>query len=411
MSDALLKHNWHLLINACWSPLYPFLIGLATWIVHPSGYWEFPLVHVVNFAIFLGALVSFEFLLHQVICVYGQENGRRDADSALSLQVWKWQLLGYSIFAWGSFVLIDGLRRVNPDLCVAMFVYLDAGLLLKLRTGTKRSRTCLLLGLTLGFGYLAKAILFPMAFVFMAVAFFMVGKWRKAVPLLAMTLVLFSAIAAPLCIGISQMVGRPSFGESGSLNYAWNINGKPWLPFYSSVPPPYLKHPMDLLIRHPDIFGFGGPFASTYPLWDDPVYWNTGVSAAFTQRGQPRLIGRNLAVLFAGRDMVPIYILEGGLILINWDAPRRFKHIVRGWPLLVPGVVALCLFALVHLLPRYIGSFVVLAFLGLIAGITFQNSRDTEKRSAIVTMVIAASVLVFYCAFYCCPFDSNISNS
>lgn len=69
MSDALLKHNWHLLINPLWSPLYPFLIGVGTWLAHPSGIWELPVVHLVNFVIFLGALVSFEFLLVQVISV------------------------------------------------------------------------------------------------------------------------------------------------------------------------------------------------------------------------------------------------------------------------------------------------------------------------------------------------------
>ena len=61
-----------------------------------------------------------------------------------------------------------------------MFVYLDVGLLLSLRVSTKRSRICLLLGLTLGLGYLAKAILFPMAFVFMVVAWFVIGEWQKS---------------------------------------------------------------------------------------------------------------------------------------------------------------------------------------------------------------------------------------
>src|SRR5580658_10014732 len=67
MSDALMKHNWHLLINPIWSPLYPLLIGLVTWFARPSAQWEVPLVHAVNFVVFLGALASFEFLMRQVI--------------------------------------------------------------------------------------------------------------------------------------------------------------------------------------------------------------------------------------------------------------------------------------------------------------------------------------------------------
>jgi hypothetical protein len=406
MSDALLKHNWHLLINPYWSPFYSFLIGLATWLARPSAYWELPIVHVVNFAIFLGALLSFEFLLRQVICVLGRENRRLDADSAVPLPAWIWQLLGYSLFALSTFVLISGLRRVTPDLCVAMFVYLDAGLLLRLRTGTKRSRTCLLLGLTLGLGYLAKTILFPMAFVFMAVAFFVVGKWRKAVFPLAITLLLFSAVTAPLFIRISHMVGRPSFGESGSLNYAWNINGKPWLPFYSSGPPPYLKHPMNLLNQRPDVFGFGGPLATTYPLWYDPQYWNAGTSTAFNPRGQLRAIrrnlhaflARNLHIFLANRFMVPMWgLMGGGLILLfmSTNVPRRFQNILKSWPLLVPGFTGISIYTLVVLEQRYIAPFVVLVLLGLFPGILLQKPKDATKRSAIATLVIATFVMVF----------------
>lgn len=73
MSDALQRHNWHLLINPIWSPLYPLLIGAVTWITHPSARLEIPLVHLVNFVIFLAALASFEFLLRRAICVLRQE--------------------------------------------------------------------------------------------------------------------------------------------------------------------------------------------------------------------------------------------------------------------------------------------------------------------------------------------------
>ena len=71
-------------------------------------------------------------------------------------------------------------RMVTPDLCVATFVYLDSGLLLSLRASSQRSRICLLLGLTLGLGYFAKAILFPMAFVFIASRIFYDRRMAKS---------------------------------------------------------------------------------------------------------------------------------------------------------------------------------------------------------------------------------------
>jgi hypothetical protein len=193
MSDALIQHNWHLLINPIWSPLYPLLIGVATWLTRPSAHWELPIVHTLNFVIFLGALASFEFLLRQVISVLGQEDGREDADSSAPLPVWIWQLLGYSFFLWSTIGMIWGPRMITPDLLVAMFVYFDVGLLLSLRESAGRSLTCLLLGLTLGLGYLAKAILFPMAFLFMLVAFFMIGEWKKELRHLALSFLVFCA--------------------------------------------------------------------------------------------------------------------------------------------------------------------------------------------------------------------------
>ncbi len=319
MSDALLRHNWHLLINPIWSPLYPLLIGVATWLTRPSAQWEVPIVHVLNLIIFLGALASFEFLLRQVICVLRREEGPEDASSAAPLPVWIWQLLGYSFFAWSTIGMLWAPRMVTPDLCVAMFVYLDSGLLLTLRASTKTSRTCLLLGLTLGLGYLAKAILFPMAFVFMAVAFFLIGDWRKAVPRIAMAFLAFCAVAAPLFIAMSIRVGRPSYSEAGNLNYAWHVNhvgagklaGGPFFP-PTSGPPPYLKHPLTLLHTHPDVFGFREPLAFTYPPRQDMEYWGAGTKVVFSLRNELRAIGGNLTILFADPHIVPMSVLIVG---------------------------------------------------------------------------------------------------
>jgi hypothetical protein len=402
MSDALLKHNWHLLINPHWSPLYPFLIGVATWFARPLGYWEFPLVHAANFVIFLGALASFEFLMRQAILVLSGGSGHKRASSMGSLPAWRWQLLGYSLFAWSTFVLISGLRRVNPDLCVATFVYLDAGLLLRLRMDAGRSRTCLLLGLTLGFGYLAKAILFPMAFVFMTVAILAIGEWRKAAVPLLLTILVFSSIATPMVILVSQMAGRPSFSESGPLNFAWLANGGDALPFSTFRSSPDLKHPMNLLNKSPDVLGFNGRTASTYSPWFDPQYWNAGTKASFSAERQTRAIGRNLTAFIAGFYMAPMWALIAGgvaLFFMSRGEPNRFQQLASSWPLLIPGIAGLTLYTLVLVLPRYIAPFLVLVLLGFFPYIFFGYSARRAKPVAIVTSVLAISIFVFSAMF------------
>jgi hypothetical protein len=396
MSDALIRHNWHLLINSIWSPLYPLLIGVATWLTRPSAQWEVPIVHALNFVIFLGALASFEFLLRQVIRVLRRENEREGADSAAPLPVWIWQLLGYSLFAWSTIGMIWAPRMVTPDLCVAIFVYLDAGLLLSLGDSAKQSRTCLLLGLTLGMGYLAKAILFPMAFLFMVVAFFMIGEWRKAVRPLAVTFLVFCTVAAPLVISMSRRVGRLSYSEAANMNYSWVVNH--FNPYGSaSGPSPSLKHPMTLFHRDPDVFGFREPLALTYPPRSDMGYWSAGVHVTINPRNQLRTVGRNLIVFFTNVHIVPMCGLIGGgviLLLMSPNEPRRFRSISRSWPLLVSGAVAPCLYLLVFVEPRYVAPFLVLVLLGFFPGILLRNPKDAAKRTVIPTVVIATSMMV-----------------
>ena len=313
MSDVLIKHNWHLLVNPIWSPLYPLLIGVTTWLTRPSGPWEAPLVHALNLLIFLGALASFEFLLRQVIRVLGYENAGEDTGSAPRPPVWAWQVLGYSVFVWKHGRSDLGARMITPDLCVAAFVYLDCGLSLSLRDSGNKSWSCLLLGLTLGLGYLAKAILFPMAFVFMVIAFFLIGEWKKAIIPIGITFLLFCAISAPLIISMSMRVGRPSYSEAGSMNYVWHVNG--FNPYAASTsisgPPPYLKHPMSLLHRDPNVFAFREPIAYTYPPRQDMEYWSAGANAAINPRDQLRAIGQNLVVLFTDAHIVPMWGLIG----------------------------------------------------------------------------------------------------
>ena len=409
MSDAFLRHNWHLLINPIWSPLYPLLIGMVTWLTHPSAQWEVPLVHVLNFIIFLAALASFEFLLRQVISILGRENGGGNVDSAVRLPVWIWQLLGYSLFAWSTFGMLWAPRMVTPDLLVAMFVYLDSGLLLSLRASSKRSRTCLFLGLTLGLGYLAKAILFPMGFLFLAVAFFVIGDWRKAVRPLALAFLLFCAVSAPLFISMSRRVGRLSYSEVGNLNYAWHVNhvngGKVALgPFFPSAsgPPAYLKHPLTLLHQRPDVFGFREPLAFSYPPRVDMEYWGAGTEVVFNARNQLRAIRENLTVLFVDPHIVPLSGLIAGtliFLLMGPNASQRFKNVLRGWPLLVPGLAALFLYLIVSVEPRYVAPFLVLVILGLFPGILLHNPKDATNWIAISTVVITASVMVLTAVF------------
>ncbi|MCA1601616.1 MAG: hypothetical protein LC776_08235, partial [Acidobacteria bacterium] len=136
MGDAYLRGDWQMAINGYWSPLYSWLLGAALLVLKPSPYWEFPVVHLVNFIIYLGALSGFTFLLSEVIRYRPHQHHRAGAVSTGrgTLAAWVWVVLGYTLFMWTSLELIT-LRYVTPDMCVAAFVYLAAGLIVRIRRG------------------------------------------------------------------------------------------------------------------------------------------------------------------------------------------------------------------------------------------------------------------------------------
>src|SRR5687768_8882410 len=53
LSDAVASGRFRDLVNGYWSPLYPVGVGIARWAVSAtplaSPYWEFALLHAVNF--------------------------------------------------------------------------------------------------------------------------------------------------------------------------------------------------------------------------------------------------------------------------------------------------------------------------------------------------------------------------
>jgi hypothetical protein len=403
MSDWLLRHNWHLLVNPIWSPLYPALIGIATWLTRPSAAWEVPLVHVVNFLIFVAALGSFEFMLRQAMQVLRKVDERNTLGRDTQQNLWLWQFVGYGLFAWSSFGMIWGPKMVTPDLLVAAFVYLDCGLVLRFRTAKTRLQSATLLGLALGFGYLAKAILFPMGFVFVALAFFTAGRWRRALLPLAATVVLFAAIAAPMVAAMSQRVGKLSYSEVGNLNYAWHVNdvsagkaaGGPFFPAESGAPA-YFKHPLILLHGHPEIYEFREPRILTYPPRSDMQYWGAGTPVVFNLHNQVAAFLGGLKLLVRDSHILPLtaLILLGVALALIRPASGGVRTVARSWPLLIPGVLGPFLYLLISVEPRYLAPFFLAVLVGLFPAVLGQGFEPVNRRVAFWSSAIASLLLI-----------------
>lgn len=393
MGDAYWRGDWHMAINAYWSPLYSWILGFILKVLKPSPYWEYPLVHFANLLIYVAALACFEFFLGAFIR-YRREsgNGPVEADE-VALPEWAWWALGYSLFIWTSLVLIT-IRLATPDMCVAGFVYLATGLILQIRSRAAHWRTFVLLGVVLGFAYLAKAVMFPLAFIFLAVAMLSLGNLRKAAPRVAISALIFLAIAAPFLVAISRAKGRLTFGDSGRVTYEVLVNGvDAWFP--SST---LLIHPPRKIFEMPATFEFEKPIGGTYPPWYDPSYWHEGIDPHFDVIGEAGPTTSALIIygwiLFSLSMQLNVTI---GLLMIYFLAPRPWlclKHAASNWPLIIPALSVFGLYYPINTESRFIGEFVLLLWLAAFSGARLPASRESRRMIARVITAVAATSII-----------------
>jgi len=152
----------------------------------------------------------------------------------------------------------DATRRPEERLSIFHIkrdtTFLASGLLIRIRLNPDPWIQFVLLGVVLAFAYLAKAVMFPLAFVFLVAAFFSLGKPRNALPRVLVAAFAFVICNAPFLLALHEVKGRWTFSDTGHLAYAWLVDetefaflhwrGKPAgtgtlpiLPIKSSRPP------------------------------------------------------------------------------------------------------------------------------------------------------------------------------
>jgi hypothetical protein len=132
LADAWIQCNWPAALNGLWSPLYAWLLAIAMVVLKPTWEHEFAVVHLVNFFVYIGALFAFHFFLMQWIRAQRAAAGAKS--SLVGMADWALISIGYSLFFWSSLLLIT-VARPYPDLCVATFLYLILGVLIRINSG------------------------------------------------------------------------------------------------------------------------------------------------------------------------------------------------------------------------------------------------------------------------------------
>jgi hypothetical protein len=394
VADTYLRGDWKMAVNGFLGPLYSWLLGLGMFLLKPSPYYEFTVVHIVNFLIYLFTIGCFHFFILQLINYH--RSGEVLQNRGVTFPEWAWIALGYCLFLETSLVLI-GVWEESPDMLVAALVYLACGIILRIRNGMTHYVTYAFLGVVLGLGYLSKAVMFPLAFIFLSLSAFSMGNIRKALPRTMLALIIFLTVASPFITALSISKGRITFGDSGKINYWFHVNGH--INYHWDGDPPgsgMPKHPPRRILDMPVIYEFGTPIGGTYPLWYDASYWFDGLETHFDLKKQLQAIKNNVKTYYP--MFYPKYSVLFFSSLILYVMSRRrwsvITDIAEQYILFIPVVTALSMYALVSVSGRYVGPFITLMWLGIFSGVRLPDSEDSRRLLKYVTVVMVLVLMM-----------------
>ncbi len=369
MADRFLHGAHGALLNAYWSPLYPFLLAHA--ILFASSYWQATALHLVNFAIYLLVLLSFEFFLKQILA--------RRSESALPDAVPERMMraFAYALVLWCCLILTS-LGQSHPDLLVMAAVFFAAGITERLRARGATLAWCAALGAVLGLGYLAKAAMFPLAFVFLLVAILAARRpvSPRAAALLAFAVLIFALIAGAYIYMLSRAEGRFTLGDSAKIAYAMEVNG-------AGAP----AHPRQKIFDRPAIYIYADHLVGTNPGWYDPAYWRAGIEPKFNLARQADVLHRSLDIYFS--VFMQLGAVFGGFLALLFVGDRHaiLRRVAGQWPLYVPALAALAMYSIVHVELRFLGGFVALLCLALFLGVR-ENSPESRPFAAAIFLAV-----------------------
>ncbi|HUL35285.1 MAG TPA: hypothetical protein VL128_15480 [Candidatus Eisenbacteria bacterium] len=380
IASAYLRGDFAHAINAYWSPLFSWLVAAALWAIHPCGYWEAPLLHLLNFLGLLLSLLGFEIFFPAFLGLIDRQT-REGEETALSTACW-W-LLGYLLFFSTSLYVI-GLGSTTPDIWVCALTYFAVYAILRISLDPRNILNFALLGLLLGLGYLTKSFYFPLSFVFLTAAALLAGRFPRAIVRLAVAFGIFLVVSGPFIIEISLAKHRFTFGESGKITYAEFVN--PILgPFFwqgdaqSGTP----KNPPRQILAKPRIFEFATPIVGSYPLSYDQSYWMDGVKPHINLRGQLRIMRQSAGSFFQ------IFVVQAefatGILTMFFlleDRHRALASLIRLWPLWLPGLAGCLAYSLVLVESRYVAPFIPFLWLACFGALARLGPRLSRRTAA-----------------------------
>lgn len=392
IATAYLHGDWSHAINAYWSPFYSWLLALSLGTFRFSPYWDSTLLHLLNFVGLLFSLWSFEFLFRSLVPWKNQRRSSRECEELLPEAGW-W-ILGYSLFLSTS-LLVLSVNDTTPDVWVAGFTYLAAGLTIRITTKRGSPYLFAALGFFLGCAYLTKTFYFPLGFVFLLTAWLAAGNLRKTFRQAALGFLAFVLVAGPWVAALSRAKHRFTFGDVGKVAFAI---------FYDQLPQPYFwqgenasgipLHPVRQLMVKPRLYEFATPVGGAYPPAFDPSYWMEGVHPHFRGGALLRVLRQSGGTFFQIWT-IQLEFAVASLILFFLLPAKADWFLFLRWQfhLWVPPLIACLNYFIVLVEFRYVASFVLLLWLSAFASLLAKSDLPRRFALAVVLAALAATCI------------------
>ena len=289
MAQSVHRGNLGGLINAYWSPLYPALIAGWLAVLKPGMHYEILAVNCLNVVLLVLALWSFEYFVAGMVLFQRKFAG--EGPESLPLEPSPLRGLLY-VFFFSLTIWFTPADLATPDVIVFALFLLASGMVVRLYCGGHGMLRVFALGVVLGCAYLSKAAMFPISFVFLAVAAFAGKGWTRILLRGVVGIISFLLVSGPFIGALSVKKGRLTYGDVGAIAYAEMVNGVTKGIHWQGGPPGsgMPKHPTRKVSELPPVYEFNGPVGGSYPTWSDPSYWYEGVRPRFHLREQLRTL-------------------------------------------------------------------------------------------------------------------------
>jgi hypothetical protein len=272
-------------------------------------------------------------------------------------------------------------------------------LTLRIQSGRAALGTYVLFGLSLGLAYLdrtAVAALSP--FYFLALGGILWKSRRPIVVPLLVALAAFAMVAAPFMAALSWNYGKLTIGESGKLNYGWEVNGAArsvhWQGEPGDIGTPL--HPTRQILKEPvPVFEYGEPVSGPYPPWYDPSYWYDGIKMQFHALNQARVAASNasmFAIIFFLTPAAGIvaFLVVTGRGRVGW--PRNWLR--DHWAVVLPALAGVATYCLVFVDKRYVAGFVVILWITVLVNATRPAGAFVDRAVQWICLLFALGIFV-----------------